>query len=82
MRSLHTAAAPAGRAAVKHVISDVLRDELVRNYSDGTLERFAVHLGLLKHYLRFLAGDPSHSRSVSECSLALLFTFFRITFSF
>ena len=26
----------------------------------------AVHLGLLKDYLRFLAGDLSHSRSVSR----------------
>ena len=35
-----------------------LRDELVGNYySDGTLERRAVHLGLLKDYLRFVAGD-------------------------
>ena len=43
-----------------------MRDELVGNYySDGTLERLAVHLRLLKDYLRFLAGDLSHSRSVS-----------------
>ena len=26
-------------------------------YSDGKLERLAVHLGLLKDYLTFLAGD-------------------------
>ena len=40
--------------------------QLVGNYySDGTLEKLAVHLGLLKDYLRFLAGDLSHSRSVS-----------------
>ena len=40
--------------------------QLVANYySDDTLQRRAVHLGLLKDYLRFLAGDLSHSRSVS-----------------
>ena len=55
-----------------------LRHELVGNYySDGTLETLAVHLGLLKDYFRVLAGDPSHSRSVSggqsECSPALFF---------
>ena len=44
-----------------------LRDELVGNYySDDTLERLAVHLGLLKDYLRFLAGDLSHSRSICQ----------------
>ena len=38
------------------------------------------HLGLLKDYLRFLAGDLSHSRSVSR-SVRLLY-FFRVTFRF
>ena len=60
-----------------------LRDELVGNcYSDGTLERRArraVHLELLKDYLRFLAGDLSHSRSVSRSVRPL---YFRITFRF
>ena len=42
-------------------------------YSDGTLERLAVHLGLLKDYLRFLAGDLSHSRSVSRSVRPLYF---------
>ena len=51
-----------------------LRDELVGNYySVGTLERRAVHLGLLKDYLRFLAGDLSHSRSVSRSVRPLYF---------
>ena len=51
-----------------------MRDELVGNYySDGTLERRAVHLGLLKDYLRFLAGDLSHSRSVSRSVRPLYF---------
>ena len=51
-----------------------LRDELVGNYySDGTLERRAVHLGLLKDYLRFLARDLSHSRSVSRSVRPLYF---------
>ena len=51
-----------------------LRDELVGNYySDGTLERRAVHLGLLKDYLSFLAGDLSHSRSVSRSVRPLYF---------
>ena len=50
----------------KNILSDV-RDELVGNYYfDGTFERLAVHLGLLEDYLRFLAGDLSHSRSVSR----------------
>ena len=42
-------------------------------YSDGTLERLAVHLGLLKDYLRFLAVDLSHSRSVSWSVCPLYF---------
>ena len=51
-----------------------LSDELVGNYySDGTLERRAVHLGLLKDYLRFLAGDLSHSRSISRSVRPLYF---------
>ena len=55
-----------------------LRDELVGNYySDGTLERLAVHLGLLKDYLKFLAGDLSHSRSVSRSVRLLYFLGFR-----
>ena len=48
--------------------------QLVANYySDDTLQRRAVHLGLLKDYLRFLAGDLSHSRSVSRCVRPLCF---------
>ena len=51
-----------------------LRDELVGNYyCGGTLERLAVHLGLLKDYLRFLAGDLRHSRSVSRSVRPLYF---------
>ena len=42
-------------------------------YSDGTLERLAVHLGLLKDYLTFLAGDLRHSRSVSRSVRPLYF---------
>ena len=58
-----------------------LRDKLVGNYySDGTLETLAVHHGMLKDYLRFLAGDLSHhSRPVV---LFVHFTFFRIMFRF
>ena len=60
-----------------------LRDELVVNYySDGTLERLAVNLGLFKDYLTFLAGDLRHSRSVSRTVRPLYFFFFRITFRF
>ena len=40
-----------------------------------------MHFGLLKDYLRFLAGDLSHSRSVSR-SVRLLYFFFRVTFRF
>ena len=55
--------------------------QLVANYySDDTLQRRAVHLGLLKDYLRFLAGDLSHSRTVSWSARPLCF--FRITFQF
>ena len=32
-----------------------------------------MHLGLLKDHLRFLAGDPSHSRSVSRSVRPLYF---------
>ena len=42
-------------------------------YSDGTLERLAVHLGLLKDYLTFLTGDLRHSRSVSRSVRPLYF---------
>ena len=42
-------------------------------YSDGTLERLAVHLGLLEDYLTFLAGDLRHSRSVSRSVRPLYF---------
>ena len=48
------------------LLSMIVAIQLVANYySDDTLQRRAVHLGLLKDYLRFLAGDLSHSRSVS-----------------
>ena len=61
-----------------------LRDELVGNcYSDGTLERLAVHLGLLKDYLRFLAGDLSHStgRSVGVFAPFIFRIPFRLIYS-
>ena len=59
-------------------IADETLATLVGNYySDGTLERLALHLGLLKDYLRFLAGDPSHSRSVSQSVHLLYFLGFR-----
>ena len=59
-----------------------MRDELVGNYySDGTFERLAVHHRMLQDYLRFLAEDLSHSRSVSRLFSHLsLFIFSRIMF--
>ena len=57
-------------AALRHVTSsglpfDVSAENLGAKchyyFSDGTFERLAVHLGLLKDYLRFLAGDLSQS---------------------
>jgi len=42
-------------------------------YSDGTLERLAVHHGMLRDNLRLLAGDSSHSRSASRCVRPLYF---------
>jgi len=46
------------------------RESTVVGNSEGTLERLAVHHGMLRDYLRFwrgfLAGDLSHSRSVSR----------------
>ena len=49
-------------------------------YSDDTLERLAVYHGMLRDYLRFLAGDLSHSRSVSPSFRLLYYFFFRIMF--
>ena len=57
-----------------------LRDELVGNYySDGSLERLAVDLWLLKDYFRFLAGDLSHFSSVSR-SVRPLYFFWELRF--
>ena len=50
-----------------------LRDELVGNYySDGTLERLAVHLGLLKDYLKLISSPYC---ALSRVCLRLLFCF-------
>ena len=60
-----------------------MRDELVGNYySEGTLERLAVHLGLLNVNVVNVFGGRSKTFSVvqSDCSPAIFV--FRITFRF